>query len=62
MGTTDAGFEERRRTAHKLLGDALDEVRGFNLSHGLTRAQLDALNAARDHIAEARESLDEASL
>lgn len=55
-------FEEMRRNAHRLLGDAQDELRSDWLpGTGPTDAQAEAAAEARQHIAKAKEALDKAA-
>lgn len=55
-------FEDMRRNAHRLLGDAQDELRSdWRPGTGPTSAQGDALAEARRHIAAAKEALDRAA-
>ena len=55
-------FEEMRRHAHRLLGDAEDELRSdWAPGSGPTDRQAAALSEARQHIARARAALDRAA-
>ena len=55
-------FEEMRRNAHRLLGDAQDELRSdWRPGTGPTDAQADAAAEAREFIAKAKDALDRAA-
>lgn len=55
-------FEEMRRNAHRLLGDAQDELRSdWAPGTGPTDKQADAVIEARKHIAKAKAALDKAA-
>lgn len=55
-------FEQVRRDAYRELGDVLDGLRSdWQPGAGPTREQREALNAARAHIAVAREKLNQAA-
>ena len=55
-------FEEIRRNAHRLLGDAQDELRSdWRPGAGPSAAQAKAAQEARHFIAKAKEKLDEAA-
>lgn len=55
-------FEEMRRNAHRLLGDAQDELRsGWEPGTGPTPKQAELLHEARAGIARAKAALDEAA-
>ena len=56
-----AAFQYSRSLAYRQLGDALDELRDWNLSNGLTRAQIRAVEGARNSIQAALEHLNEAA-
>ena len=54
-------FEEMRSNAHRLLGDAQDELRSdWAPGTGPTDKQADAVAEARRFIAKAKEALDKA--
>lgn len=54
-------FEDMRRNAHALLGDAEDELRSdWAPGAGPTQAQARASQEAREHIAKAKAALDRA--
>lgn len=55
-------FEEMRRNAFALLGDAQDELRSdWRPGTGPSREQGEAVQVARRHIAAAKAALDEAA-
>ena len=55
-------FEEMRRNAHRLLGDAQDELRSdWRPGAGPTSKQAKAAQEAREHIAKAKAALDRAA-
>lgn len=54
-------FEDCRRTARRLLGDAADEIRHGHWQPLPTRAQRDAVDRALRLIGEAEDALDEAA-
>lgn len=55
-------FEEMRRNAHRLLGDAQDELRSdWRPGAGPTDEQADAVALARQYIAKAKAALDRAA-
>lgn len=55
-------FEEMRRNAYRLLGDARDELRSdWKPGTGPASAQADAVNTALHHIAQAKAALDRAA-
>ena len=54
-------FEDCRRTARRLLGDAADQIRAGDWEPLPTRAQRDAVRRALVLIGEAQEALDEAA-
>lgn len=55
-------FEDMRRNANRLLGDAQDELRSdWAPGTGPTDAQADAVAEARQHIAAAKAALDKAA-
>lgn len=54
-------FEESRRTAHRLLGDAADQIRAGDWPKLPTRAQREAVSRALSLIGEAKDALDEAA-
>ena len=55
-------FEEMRRNAHRLLGDAQDELRSdWQPDTGPTDEQAEELQAARSYIALAKAALDRAA-
>jgi len=55
-------FEEMRRAAHKLLGDAQDELRSdWRDGTGPTPQQGEDLYDVRQHIAKAKAALDRAA-
>jgi hypothetical protein len=54
-------FEECRRSARRLLGDAADEIRAGDWQPLPTRAQRDAVARAIRLIGEAEDALDEAA-
>lgn len=55
-------FEDMRRAAFRLLGDAQDELRSdWRAGAGPTRDQAVALQEAREHIAAAKAALDRAA-
>ena len=55
-------FEEMRRNAHRLLGDAQDELRSdWRDGTGPTSQQAEDLYDARQHIAKAKDALDRAA-
>lgn len=53
-------FEESRRNAFRLLGDAADEIRAGDWQPLPTPAQRDAVARALSLIGEAKDALDEA--
>jgi hypothetical protein len=55
-------FEEMRRNAHRLLGDAQDELRSdWAPGTGPSAQQAEDLYDARQHIAKAKAALDRAA-
>lgn len=55
-------FEEMRQNAHRLLGDAQDELRSdWRPGTGPSDRQADDLYDARQHIAKAKAALDRAA-
>lgn len=55
-------FEEMRRNTHRMLGDALDELRSdWAPGTGPTDEQAAAVQQARTHIAMAKAKLDQAA-
>lgn len=55
-------FEEARRNAYELLGDALDELRSdWTPGAGPNAAQAEAAAEAREHIVKAQQALDRAA-
>lgn len=62
MSTELPTFEDMRRRAHRLLGDAEDELRSdWRSGNGPTREQSQAALEARQLIAQARAALDRAA-
>lgn len=59
--TAQPTFEDCRRTARKLLGDAADQLRADDWQPLPTRAQRDAVRRALALIGEAEDALDEAA-
>ena len=55
-------FEEMRRNAHRLLGDAQDELRSdWRAGTGPTAQQAEDIHEARSYIAKAKAALDRAA-
>lgn len=54
-------FEESRRNAFRLLGDAADEIRAGDWPTLPTKAQREAVSRALSLIGEAKDTLDEAA-
>jgi hypothetical protein len=58
---TPLTFEDCRRHAYALMGDALDDLRHWNRADGLTAEQCTALANARRAITHAKNALNQAA-